>query len=570
MRKIFSLVSVVSVTAALTLIALQYFPIPGVFLMMFGAAAIVGLLINVSLIALFVEAATGRVPKVLVAVPLLAYGAYYAAWWSEARQIEAVAARLRANNPGKIFDFDPRRHSLVLEEAQSFVETHDIPVAYDRKFARSPEGYSAYRLITRSQCSGIARDTQNRVLTFGVRANGSWQDLCLLRNPERPPQLLVTALPRGDLEIWKHLPGIREQTTDLALDGKPLGSFTTAAVWRLSLLPLPIIGCALNSGAPSWDCFAGFRRRLELIDGLPASVDKVRFDDPVSVMLGVPKYTDAELKDFQGFDANREALERVRGEAAQVQDQVFTTLQDIIDGKNPKLPNNLGYSLATQPDRLAPYAEAMTNRFAELVDADASAPRRQEQIRALSVAIGALPRSALQSIAEPLSETTRNDPKAYDAYPMIYIRLGETGTAMLPFYRDQFMSEKIRAWERMFPVLAICRIGQADPALIEEMKKRYLGVDVKGGLADPENFKSALFVTLLKSGEKAFLESNHPAPIGKDAWYEAVLSGKGQTDLGPNNCMPENWPSLTIYATPEARPRLDWRRGGWEEISSRP
>jgi len=209
LRKIFSLVSVVSMTAALALIALQYFPIPGVFLMMFGAAAIVGLLINVSLIALFVEAATGRVPKVFVAVPLLAYGAYYAAWWSEARQIEAVAARLRANNPDKVFDFDPRQHSLVLEEAQSFVETHDIPVAYDRKYASPPEGFSAYRIITRSQCNGIARDTQNRVFTFGVLANGSWQNLCLLRNPERPPRQLVVASRRGDIQIWKHSREIR-------------------------------------------------------------------------------------------------------------------------------------------------------------------------------------------------------------------------------------------------------------------------------------------------------------------------------------------------------------------------
>jgi hypothetical protein len=52
---------------------------------------------------------------------------------------------------------------------------------------------------------------------------------------------------------------------------------------------------------------------------------------------------------------------------------------------------------------------------------------------------------------------------------------------LLPFYRDQIMGKEIRCWQRMFPVLAVCRIGEADTDLIAEMKRRYNSVDFQGG-----------------------------------------------------------------------------------------
>ncbi len=49
-------------------------------------------------------------------------------------------------------------------------------------------------------------------------------------------------------------------------------------VLKVSWLPMPIMGCALNSGAPSWDCDAGFWRngfkflKLFVPSGVPAYV----------------------------------------------------------------------------------------------------------------------------------------------------------------------------------------------------------------------------------------------------------------------------------------------------------
>ena len=94
------------------------------------------------------------------------------------------------------------------------------------------------------------------------------------------------------------------------------------------------------------------------------------------------------------------------------------------------------------------------------------------------------------------------------------------------------------------------------------MKKRYNSVDFQAG-GDPVNYKTALFVTLLKLGQESFLRDNHPDKGGRDDWYADILAGKGLTKTGPNNCMPEDWP-FTIYATPEVAPRLKWSRNGWE------
>jgi hypothetical protein len=128
--RLFSLVSFDSFLALLALAALQYFPIPGVFLTFFGAAFVTGLLVHIFLASLFVEALMHRVPRVFVAVPILAYAGYYTIYIDEADRIAVMNAELQAVNPGRVLDFDPKLHSIVMDQAREFVETHDVPVVY--------------------------------------------------------------------------------------------------------------------------------------------------------------------------------------------------------------------------------------------------------------------------------------------------------------------------------------------------------------------------------------------------------------------------------------------------------
>jgi hypothetical protein len=549
----------------LVFLVLEVLPLPGIYLMFLGGSLFAGLLIHLLLASLFVEALIGRIPRTFVVIPIIAYGAYYAAYFREGWQVAQVSQQLRTANPGKVYDFDPAANSLVMDRAQEFVETHDVPVAYEPN-KNYPEGYLSERLITRAQCNGVKRDTQNRVFTLGMHFDGIFQqNVCLLRFPEPPANKTVKVTLVGDPQIWARRGDIREQTTEITVDDKTIGSFTRAFTWRLSGLPVLAIGCVLIDQPPAWKCLADFKRNLVTIDGIPDTVDRAKFDDPTSVMLGIRKYVAADLANFSGFDSNQAALESVHNEPEKVENSVFDTLAAIIDGKNPKTPFNLGYSLATNPDRLAPYADGMTRRFVTLVRGDYKAiPNWREQIEALAGGIGALPHEAFVSVAGPLFELVKQDPdRAMHKYAMIYIRLGEAGTTTLPFYRDQIMAHEITGWERMFPVLALCRIGEADTELIDELKRRYNSVNFQGG-GDPVNYKTSLFVTLLKLGQDSFLRDNHPTGGGRDQWYADVLAGKGLTKIGPNNCMPEEWP-LTIYATREVASSLKWTpRNGWD------
>ena len=371
--------------------------------------------------------------------------AYYAAYFREGWQVAQVSQQLRTANPGKVYDFDPAANSLVMDRAQEFVETHDVPVAYEPN-KNYPEGYLSERLITRAQCNGVKRDTQNCVFTLGMHFDGIFQqNVCLLRFPEPPANKTVKVTLVGDPQIWARRGDIREQTTEITVDDKTIGSFTRAFTWRLSGLPVLAIGCVLIDQPPAWKCLADFKRNLVTIDGIPDTVDRAKFDDPTSVMLGIRKYVAADLANFSGFDSNQAALESVHNEPEKVENSVFDTLAAIIDGKNPKTPFNLGYSLATNPDRLAPYADGMTRRFVTLVRGDYKAiPNWREQIEALAGGIGALPHEAFVSVAGPLFELVKQDPdRAMHKYAMIYIRLGEAGTTTLPFYRDQIMAHEI-------------------------------------------------------------------------------------------------------------------------------
>jgi hypothetical protein len=548
----------------LIFLALEVLPLPGIYLMFLGGSLFAGLLVHLLLASLLVEALIGRIPRALILVPIIAYGGYYAAFFREGWQVAQVTEKLRTTNPGKIYDFDPAANSLVMDRGQEFVETHDVPVVYEpnRNF---PEGYLSERLITRVQCRGIKKDTQNRVSTLGVHFNDIFQqNICLLRFPERPTNKAVKVTLVGDPQLWARDGDIRQQTTEIAVDDKTVGSFTRAFIWRLPALPVLAIGCALIDQPPAWKCFAVFDRKLMTLDGIPDTVDRVKFDEPTSVMLGIRKYVAADLANFSGFDSNLQALESVHQEPEKVENNVFDILDAIIDGQNPKTPFNLGYSLAANLDRLTPHADGMARRFVALLHVDTrTIPNWREQMEALATAIGALPHEAFLSVAGPLFEVVKEDPdRAIHKYPMIYVRMGEAGTAMLSFYRDQVMAKQIRGWERMFPVLALCRIGDADTDLIEELKRRYNSVDLQGG-GDPVNYETALFVTLLKLGQDPFLRENHPNDGARDQWYADVLAGKGLTKIGPNNCMPEEWP-LTIYATREVASSLKWSRNGWD------
>jgi hypothetical protein len=118
------------------------------------------------------------------------------------------------------------------------------------------------------------------------------------------------------------------------------------------------------------------------------------------------------------------------------------------------------------------------------------------------------------------------------------------------------MTESIKGYLKSLPMLAICRIGEADDAVIAEMKTRFLAAKFPH-----DTDQSALLVTLLKLGQESFLREHLDAVLANlRDWSEAVLGKKGWTQTGPNNCMPKEWPT-TDYLSAIMAPGLKWRAG---------
>jgi hypothetical protein len=476
-------------------------------------------------------------------------------------QIARKSGELRASNPGLILQFDPDTHSLVIKDANAFVSQHGIPVAYEPNPNFTPEGHLSYRLIRRDQC-GIRKDSQARVQAYGMHFNNVLQQrVCVLRFPEAPAHAPVLATIRGDQEIWKRKWSISEYSTDLVLDGKLMATYRSASAWRLPALPKLVIGCALISSTPAWKCFADFLRTHKPIDSVPDRINHSRYDTPLSVMLGIRKYTAADLANFQGYPQNEAALARIAEEPDRVQDEVFRALAEIIEGKNPKPTFNMSYSLAENPARLAPLAEAMARRLAELSETSPkTVPYRDDQIRALTGGLTALPRDAYARIAKSAFSVIQQTDNSWKRLPVLYVRAADVGPQSLAFYRHDFMGTKLKSYLRMLPVLAICRIGEADDELLAEMKGRFLAANDASG--DFE-YHSALLVALLKLGQEAFLRDHTDVlPARSRGWWDAVLRKEGMTEIGPNNCMPERW-GTTDYLGPVMAPALEWKGGRW-------
>jgi len=231
-------------------------------------------------------------------------------------------------------------------------------------------------------------------------------------------------------------------------------------------------------------------------------------------------------------------------------------LKQIVEGKNPTTPVALGNSLAQDPERLAPFAESMAKRLPEIVQSYQGNTQDRYQMEALDTALAALPVTAFSTVSDTIFEFIRRN-EGWQRFPRLYIRAAESGTRTLEFYQSQFTSEEIRGYKRLLPVLAICRIGQASSEIVAEMKQRFTSA------SSDEHYKSALFVTLLKLGEEAFVRANMPIWSGNyPSWAEAVLSGIGKTAIGPNNCMTKEWGGASYLGAAMA-PSLRWNKGQW-------
>jgi hypothetical protein len=110
--------------------------------------------------------------------------------------------------------------------------------------------------------------------------------------------------------------GISEPSTEVVFDGKVVGSIQKIIVNHIPRV-LWALGCGLIDNPPSWTCFSGvYGQREDFEVGLPSSA-RNNYVNPASILLGMSKYTDADIQNFAGYSINAEIVARAQSSESQ-------------------------------------------------------------------------------------------------------------------------------------------------------------------------------------------------------------------------------------------------------------
>jgi hypothetical protein len=545
-------------TAALAwLMLLEIIPTSGRFFEQFRADIFAGWLGQLVFLSLLVDTLRRVLPLEFVFIPVLFYSSYYFALWEQSIHISLKSEELMKANPARIIDFDPNLYSLVVEKAAEFAASHYIPVVYTRDSTYFGENYMSYRLIESNYISKFLIRNNDSAQILKVYLNNVIQpNVSVLKFAERPKHRILSVTVRNDPgEGWKDW-NIGTEITSVSLDDRVVGEFKAGFVRRLPAIPFFAIGCRSYNESSRRNCSAEFMMEQVWMESRPHSIDLALYDSPVSIMLGIRRLSEEETMNFARINWDYPAR------PAPGEDEAFDALRDVLDDRSPAISWATSFLIAGDQSRLAPFATGMARRFLDLSRSDnANIPGRLEEAALLAAGIAALGPAEFAKVQDLLADLVRKD-VVRDKYPLLYLRLADNGPKLYPIYRDQFLAQNVPLPQKLLAVLAICRMGQADSELISAVKSEW--ADSDSGETKPDNYKAALFVALTKLGQgnelRGVAQSSSRVLRG---WYDAVLAGRGKTDVGPNNCMPMEWPSSNGYVPPSMAPRLRWIQQQW-------
>jgi hypothetical protein len=250
----------------------QHLPVVGVFLMILGAPLWSVVTINLGFLLMVKEAWDGTLPRAAVVLPCLYFSIYAGITIAGHWQLFRLRQEIGRNNRSVHVAFDPEQNDLVVEAKvvgstssltkipENLVEAYDIPVVYGGNGNPRIASHLSYRVVAKKVCDTIGHRDPN-VVSFAFQENGAFNfNLCLLRQPEDPTKPVLTVAAKETVETQDWL--LPTKVSAITLSNASNQSFTlkggTAAPF--TWLPAPVIGCALDSAAPKWRCFAEFER----------------------------------------------------------------------------------------------------------------------------------------------------------------------------------------------------------------------------------------------------------------------------------------------------------------------
>ncbi len=533
-------------TAAVLL--LQIIPFTGIFLMIVAAPFWPVVTLNLAFVALAVEALLGMTDRRWLLAPILYFGGYAVYAHLSNAQYLKLDAQLKAENARQSIAFDPQRQVLVFDESSTslsgaaggFVRTYALPVTYEKNANFAPAGHLSYRLALSQSCKRL-RDEQGR-LPNGISTSGFHEgpkdkrklvkDLCMVQVPEDPtrPTLQISS-DREEQKSWL-LPHMLD-TTILSDGLGGMATLVTGHAQVLGWLPKPVMGCALNSGAPSWDCFYGFFRSHVGLGG--EGTFGVAARTAIAEVLNLKEVDVAALS----AAAAREQDSVERGMAAALRgrlDHALSNLDAAIDGTDRRLIIHDVSGLIGSPGATLSRGQAMGTAIAR----DVAGPRaRFETARVMQSILAYFPRADFDAIARPLLPVLLEPVRRQDwvVASDFATRLGDLGGDALPVLEAlAFEQKKLPQTDVIF---GFCRAGRDAAAYGERLLER---VAVGEKARRSRDFNTAIYVTLKRMGRADLIEAAATAaPPGRfEDLPEAVLEREIGPDSPPSACTGRN------------------------------
>lgn len=514
------------------LFLLQVFPYTGIYLMMSGVRGWSIYLINLGFIAMIIDSRSGTLPRWFIAIPVIYFGAYATSTIASHTALFLLQRENATKNESANIPFDPKLHALVIGKTDSFlsgmagwlVQSYDIPVVYDKNPNFRTASHLAHRVAGESLCKKARENVGNGngIFTNVVYENGKMlKDLCVIAKPEDPilPVYTLTTtessrytakktdfiLPTYDITITITDPNGHEY--------KLYGGTAEPLKW----LPMPIMGCGLNSMLARWECVTTFMQ--ERFIPINPNGDIAMIADALGLKRS-PAST--RIDPNAGDPASEKQLDEINNKA--LEDEL-KLLHNLI--------NNSNYSESSFPILLYKRSDLLASEALGMVQALKKATQSKYVMRegrnTLAKLISRLPQKEFLSQAHELIEIVRSEPDTdeirghkleQDAEDFI-IRLGDAGSEahdILLNMVNKNLETTPKAWTNYWAVLALCRAGsdvakKAEPILIKILNStdRYREQDLH----------SAAYVALLRLGLKdAVLKDPSAGAKYGNSWYD--------------------------------------------------
>lgn len=315
-------------------IGLQYFPvIPAIngFFLVTAGIIWVGYLPHLIALAFVIDILIRKkFPKFLLILPLLPYAAYYVFFALDTRYLKNIEQELQSQNPAAIIQYDPSLHDLIVPDGLSaLAQRYKIPVIYEGNINVS-ERYLSSRIITGDFCKNI-RGLHPSINSFGVSWNDGknlasfirFHNICVLRMPDTPKKQRLIVQKKNLFDKFKKPePNLKKTEYGFYLEQEQIGTFTTARYETMPRFPKLVIGCV---PLPKQQCIVQLRYENKNLNVFPSGCDIDKYGEaPITQMLKIEKYTEADLKNFQ----NDPAFEKLLKELITQKQEADTVLKE--------------------------------------------------------------------------------------------------------------------------------------------------------------------------------------------------------------------------------------------------